>query len=145
MDRPKPSSSVFRVNQVGFAAGMPVCAAVLAESPVRLTDGNGKLHLTVAGVNKKRALPYLIDKYGKEGIYDHFNKDLKIPGEHSGKLTHYYIDDHCTGYVTDYLGKTIKYDCRSAVYMEKASYNFSIPAQYLEYINKFNEEDIIEC
>ena len=110
-----------------------------------LTDGNGKLHLTVAGVNKKKALPYLIDKYGKEDIYDHFNKDLKIPGKHSGKLTHYYIDDHYTGYVTDYLGKTIKYDCRSAVYMEKASYNFSIPAQYLEYINKFNEEDIIEC
>ena len=41
MIRTKKDISVFRVNQVGFAAGLPVRAAVLAEGPVRLTDANG--------------------------------------------------------------------------------------------------------
>ena len=41
MIRTEKDISVFRVNQVGFAAGLPVRAAVLAEGPVRLTDANG--------------------------------------------------------------------------------------------------------
>ena len=41
MNRSKPSNSVFRVNQVGYAVGLPVRAAVLALGPVRLTDANG--------------------------------------------------------------------------------------------------------
>ena len=41
MIQTKKDISVFRVNQVGFAAGLPVRAAVLAEGPVRLTDANG--------------------------------------------------------------------------------------------------------
>ena len=34
--------SVFRVNQVGYATGLPVRVAVLAEGPVILEDGDGK-------------------------------------------------------------------------------------------------------
>ena len=34
---------VFRVNQTGYAVGMPVYIAFLGEGAVRLTDGSGRL------------------------------------------------------------------------------------------------------
>ena len=34
---------VFRINQTGYAAGMPVYIAFLGEGTVRLTDGSGRL------------------------------------------------------------------------------------------------------
>ena len=41
MIQTEKGSSLFRVSQVGYAAGLPVRAAVLAEGPVHLTDENG--------------------------------------------------------------------------------------------------------
>lgn len=95
-----------------------------------------ELTLTVSGVNKKAAIPYLIDKYGKDGAFDAFTENLTIPGDYTGKLTHYYIDEPHTGYITDYLGKTIKYNTKSGIYMEKASYSFSIEQAYLNYLKE---------
>ena len=44
------------------------------------------------------------------------------------------------GYVTDYLGKTIKYKAKSGVYLEKASYVFSMEAAYLDYLKQVRGE-----
>ena len=101
-----------------------------------LMESDGEMSLTVSGVNKKAALPYLIDKYGKEGTFKAFTDNLIIPGDHTGKMTHYYLDDPYQGEVTDYLGNTIKYKAKSGIYMEPASYSFSMEESYLNYLRK---------
>lgn len=104
-----------------------------------LTSDN-ELTITVSGVNKKHGIPYLIKKYGRYGAFIHFNNDLVIPADHTGKLTHFYIDDTIIGEVTDYLGTTIKYKSLSGIYLEKASYSFSIESEYLEYLRSLRGE-----
>ena len=102
-----------------------------------------KLVLTVSGVNKKVATPYIIKKYGKYGIFKHFNKDLIIPEDHTGKLTHYYLDSPMQGTVMDYLGNSIEYESKSGIYMEKTSYSFSIESSYLSYLRSLQDKEEI--
>ena len=97
------------------------------------------LTLTVSGVNKKAAIPYMLDRYGKEGSFDAFTEDLTIPGDYTGKLTHYYLDEPMSGEVTDYLGNTVHYTAKSGIYMEKASYSFSMQKSFIEYIRQVQE------
>lgn len=99
-----------------------------------------KLTMTVSGVNKKAAIPYMLNKYGIDGSFEHFNNKLVIPEEHTGKLTHYYLDNGYSGTVCDYLGNEIKYNCKSGVYLEKTSYSFSMESAYLEYLRKLRGE-----
>lgn len=99
-----------------------------------LMNKDHELELTVSGLNKKVTTPYLIKKYGKYKALEVFTNDLVIPGEYSGKLTHTYIDDKMEGYITDYLGNTIKYYSPSGIYLEAAEYRFSLESEYLNYI-----------
>ena len=111
-----------------------------------ILTGDDKLTISVSGVNKKYAIPYLLDKYGKEKAFDAFTEDLIIPAEYydkegnkkdgTGKLTHYYIDEPTEGELTDYLGNTIHYHSLSGVCLEKTSYKFTIEAEYLSYLKQ---------
>lgn len=98
-----------------------------------LTD---KLSITVSGVNKHAAVPYLLDKYGERGCFDAFNMGLHIPGDYTGKLTHYYIDDEISGTITDYQGHEFDFTAPSGIYLEKASYDFDMALEYIEYLEK---------
>ena len=89
-------------------------------------------HLTVAGVNKKTALPYLIDEYG-EHVFDKFDNALLIPEDSTGKLTHCYIDDLDEGIMIDDDGNKFHYSTPSGIYLEKASYSFDVE-DYFDYI-----------
>lgn len=111
-------------------------AKFLGAKRYMVLTADDELTLTVSGVNKKSAIPYLLDKYGKEGVFDAFNEKLTIPGEYTGKLTHYYIDEPHSGYITDYLGNTIKYNEKSGIYLEKSSYSFSIEQAYMDYLKE---------
>lgn len=101
-----------------------------------ILTADDKLTMTVSGVNKKTAIPYMLNKYGKEKSFEAFSEQLTIPPDYTGKLTHYYIDDEYSGEVTDYLGNTTTYRARSGIYFEKTSYNFSIDALYLNYLRE---------
>jgi len=97
---------------------------------------DGKLSMTVSGVNKKTATPYMMEKYGKYRSFQYFKDDLIIPSEYTGKLTHYYLDDPMEGTVTDYLGNTLHYRTESGIYLEKTSYAFTLEGEYLDYIKQ---------
>ena len=99
-----------------------------------ILSADNELSMTVSGVNKKAALPYMIDKYGKEGAFKAFTNHLTIPGEYTGKMAHYYLDQPFSGEVTDYLGNIIQYSCKSGIYMEPASYSSSMEEAYLNYL-----------
>lgn len=93
-----------------------------------------KLSITVSGVNKKVAVPYLLKLHPIRECFDIFSESLEIPAEYTGKLTHYYIDNDYHGVVTDYLGVSYKYHALSGVYLEPASYSFDISIEYLDFL-----------
>lgn len=90
-------------------------------------------HLTVAGVNKHTALPYLLETYNDD-IFDKFEQSLMIPEDHTGKLTHVYIDQPDSGIVIDDTGQEYRYYSPTAIYMEPASYCFDISEDYINYL-----------
>lgn len=97
-----------------------------------LVEYNGKYKLTVAGLNKEKAMSY-IETQGDP--FEFFKEDMEIDGEHTGKLTHTYIDDETSGIVTDYEGNPMQYHELSSIHMEKAEYNLSMSDDFLKFIN----------
>jgi len=93
-----------------------------------------KLSITVSGINKKTAIPYLLDKYSIEECFAAFNEGMVIPAENTGKLTHYYIDKEYSGVVTDVNGVQYKYEALSGVYLEPAVYEFDISLEYMNFL-----------
>ena len=96
---------------------------------------DGMLSMTVAGVNKKFAIPYLLSKYSShELIFNVFGDGMFIPEGHTGKQSLTYIDDVTTGSVTDYLGSTKLFFERSSIHMEPQSFYMSMIGDYLKFL-----------
>lgn len=101
---------------------------------------------TVAGCNKKNAIPYMIEKYGGkcmtdyDAVFDAFDDNLEIPCEYTGKLTHTYIDDIKEGVLIDYMGNPCEYKELSAIHLEKAPFSMSIDKRYVDYIRGYREK-----
>ena len=102
-----------------------------------MTETEDGISITVSGVNKKKAVPYLIKKY--RDPFQHFDDGLSIPPEYTGKLTHIYIDEPVEGDIEDYTGKTGHYYEKSGIHMEPAGYDMSLAVQYVEYLRGFRE------
>ena len=105
------------------------------------------ISLTVSGINKKACIPYLLNKYGREKIFDIFNEDLSIPAETTmtiegkevtirptGKLTHTYVDTEVSGKIADYNGIIADFNELSGVHMEPAGYDFSITTEFIKFV-----------
>jgi len=105
---------------------------------------NNMFVLTMAGVNKKKAMEYLIktgDPFGsftpgtKHGGENGEPTDgLVIPAEYSGRLLLTYIDYHTHGILVDCNGVPYEYDELSSVFMEPAEYNMSISDDFDKYL-----------
>ena len=101
-----------------------------------IEDEDG-INITVSGVNKKTAVPYLVRTY--QDPFTAFDDCLSIPPDYTGKLTHIYLDEPQAGVLTDYLGNTAPYYERSAIHLEKAGYEMSLAVQYVDYLKGFRE------
>lgn len=97
--------------------------------------------LTVSGVNKKAAIPYLMETYGADGIFDAFTNYLDIPANATGKNIHTYIDYEIQGNITDYLGETAPYNERTGVHLEPTGYSLSLSVMYLNYLRGIKFKD----
>ena len=93
---------------------------------------NGEYSLTIAGLNKNYAIPYLLSKNTE--IMEEFKEDMYIPPAYTGKNTHTYIDEERIGVVTDYLGITEEYHEYSCVHLSQADYTLSLARDYVEYL-----------
>ena len=100
----------------------------------------GKISITVSGLNKKKCVPWLIDKYGAD-VFDAFDDDLYIPPEYTGKMTHTYIDELRAGKVTDYTGTDGCYEELSSVHLEKTDYSLSIAREYADYLRNLQDAE----
>lgn len=112
-----------------------------------MTVKDGELSITVSGVNKVIAVPWLDKTFCKSyadvpafgntkftGAFRAFDDNLYIPAEYTGKNTHTYIDEETRGVVTDYLGTPGEYHELSCVHLEGAEYSLSISKAYAEYL-----------
>ncbi len=100
-----------------------------------MTEENGRISLTVSGVNKYVAVPYLMRQYGENrAIFDAFNDGLYFPAEATGKMIHTYIDEEMRGTITDYTGQAGTYYEKSGVHLGGADYSLSLSRLYADYI-----------
>jgi hypothetical protein len=93
---------------------------------------NGEYSLTVSGLNKKVAIPYMLSKYND--IFEAFNDGLVIPKGFSGRKTHTYIDYEQRGIIKDYKGVYYEYDELSSVHIEDSDYSLKLSEAYVDFL-----------
>lgn len=99
---------------------------------------NGEYHLTVAGVNKKKAMQYILKTY--KDPFDGLEEGLVVPGEYSGRLLlDYCKDEGCSGVVTDYLGNVGEFSELSYIHMEPTTYELTYSMDYKAYTDALLE------
>lgn len=99
--------------------------------------GTDMIHITIAGVSKKLGRDYIASR---EHPYDFFSDGMTIDKEHSGKLTHTYLDYEQKGMITDYLGNTMDYYEKSSVHLEKSEYKMSMLEDFANFIKGVRRE-----
>jgi hypothetical protein len=90
--------------------------------------------LTVSGLNKKFAIPYLLKTYGVDGIFSAFSNYLHIPTSGTGKNLHTYVDYETSGNVVDYLGNVAPFKEKTCLHLEPVDYHLSLAILYLKYL-----------
>lgn len=108
-----------------------------AEDP-RNGSESGKYSLTVAGLAKRAAMPYLLQR--ADDPMTLFCSDMYVPAAHTGKLTHTYIDDLISGTLLDYFGTPGNYSEMSSIHLGPADYSLSISREYANYIANLRTE-----
>lgn len=131
-----PEASISPCNQKGEAKPMGVFTyegiykhfKTLGAKRYMYTNDTG-VHITVAGLGKKQGGEYIATQ---EDPYEFFNNDMYIPPDHTGKLTHTYIDESMSGTAIDYLGNEFEYSERSGVHLGECEFSLSLTTQFLK-------------
>ena len=97
-----------------------------------LTEIDGELSLTVAGLSKSNGVKYLKERYSNP--FEGFTDELYIPPEYTGKNIHTYIDDLQQGKIKDYEGVVSDYSESSSIHLAPAEYSLSIGYEYAKYL-----------
>ena len=101
-------------------------------------DGEKVYNLTVSGVNKHHAMPYLVETYG-ERVFEEFTHDLQIPEGKCGKMTHKYIPWAMEGTLVDCNGVSYDYLELSGIHLEETNYRLTLSKEYtffMEFIQR---------
>ena len=98
-----------------------------------MVEVNGEFNITVAGLNKKKAVPYILAKSKENGIspFEFFDEMMYIPGEHTGKQIHSYNDSEVVCNLTDYLGIAREVHEYASIHLGPAEYELSMNSGYL--------------
>lgn len=102
-----------------------------------ITEKEGTINITVAGLSKETAVPYLLEHYGD--VFGAFSDELDIPPEGTGKSTHSYGDFEIKGKLIDFRGKAAEYNERGFVHLEGTGYSLSISEEYKKYLFGIND------
>lgn len=121
-----------------------------------MVEKDGKLSLTVSGLNKGKVVPFLLKKYGSnDEVFKHFDEDLYIPDEivekdpttgedvfinPTGKNTHTYIDEEQDGFIEDYLGNWGEYHEKSSCHISPAEYSLSFAKAFVDYLHGIRDK-----
>ena len=91
---------------------------------------DNKLSITVCGLSKKSGKEFIENQ---KNPFIFFNEGMYIDSEHTGKMTHTYIDKEIENTITDYLGNTAYYHEKSFIHLEKTDYLLSLSDMYIKY------------
>ena len=91
---------------------------------------DNKLSITVCGLSKKSGKEF-IENQQKPFLF--FNDGMYVDCEHTGKMTHTYIDREIENVITDYLGNQAYYHEKSFIHLEKTDYLLSLSDMYIKY------------
>ena len=91
---------------------------------------DNKLSITVCGLSKKSGKEF-IENQEKPFLF--FNDGMFVDCEHTGKMTHTYIDKEIENTVSDYLGNVAYYHEKSFIHLEKTDYLLSLSDMYIKY------------
>ena len=89
-----------------------------------------KISITVCGLSKKSGKQF-IENQQKPFLF--FNDGMFVDCEHTGKMTHTYIDREIENIITDYLGNQAYYHEKSFIHLEKTDYLLSLSDMYIKY------------
>lgn len=116
------------------------------DNPMSPTFGDFIYRLTVSGLDKSIATPYLFyhkhtkkpRQYYNDGtpcnaIWKTFTDGVYFPPGQTGKLTHKYLDDEYAGTVTDYLGNIGTYAEKSGTHLSGCDYSLSVEDDYKDF------------
>lgn len=98
--------------------------------------GEREVNITVAGLNKVHAVPFMKENSSRTGIdmFDMFDDELYIPPEHTGKNIHTYNDEEFRCLLTDYLGNTAEVHEYSSIHLAPADYHLGMDVEFLKLI-----------
>lgn len=89
---------------------------------------DGTHSLTIAGVNKKVAVPY-VEAHEKD-FFDCMKFGYVFNAEACGKNLHTYIDEERHGVMIDYMGNACEFASPSSVHLEETTYEMSTTDDY---------------
>lgn len=97
--------------------------------------------LTISGVNKKKAIPKLLERMKKEkkDFFDYFKFGFTFDRDTCGKLLHTYIDEEKSGKFIDKDGIENYYDEKSFVHLEETTYYMSANDEYISLLEGYIE------
>ena len=95
-----------------------------------IMDKHGEIAITVCGLSKKSGKEYIASQ---KNPFDFFNSGMYVDNDHTGKMTHTYIDNEIEGVITDYLGNDCYYNEKSYIHLEKTDYLLSLTKMYIDY------------
>lgn len=98
-----------------------------------MTYKDNEYNITVSGVNKNKAVPYMVNKWGNNCMV-HFTENLYFPPVATGKNIHTYIDYPITGEITDYKGEKNAFCELSGVHLEPTDYHLNLSVIYMNYL-----------
>lgn len=103
-------------------------------------DQKDGLHITIAGVSKVKGKEYL---ESQKDPFESFKSGLEIDAQHSGKLTHTYIDEPKKGYFYDYEGIKQEYDEKSYIHLEQSGYKMTLSYEFEHFLSDMKEWNYI--
>lgn len=108
------------------------------------TAGEPPISFTISGLNKKVAIPYLLEKHHGDigAIFDEFELGFKVPAGHTGKQTLTYIDEYRATFVKDYKGNYGYISSKSSIHMEPQAYEMGIMQDYLNFLKGIQEVNL---
>lgn len=106
-----------------------------------LVEEDGELTLTVAGLSKQNGLDYMIEESGNNNnkVFEMFDNELYVPSDKTGKMTHTYIDEEMSFFITDYKGITTMVKTLSGIHLEPTDFTLSISKQYDEFLTNLSD------
>lgn len=141
-DLSRPKNKKGEIKQIGVwdietAGGHPYTRFKTLGAKRYIYEQDGELHITIAGVSKKMGADFL-SKSGDP--FKLFEEGMEIDKENSGKLTHTYIDNERSGFMTDYLGHVMQYDELSSVHLEQSPYCMSVVQEFKDFCHGVQSE-----